>query len=277
VVVLLGDTNQQTDPVALKNAGVKALGVYCGPDRPPVSYLQSLILNGIGIWFIQESTATSPWAGYDEGVAQARYAEQRVNEVGYPSDCIIYYNLSDTPNISGHEQAITAFAKGVADASLRPQFGGYGGQPALDAGQSGNPKLTHRWKVQTWGTDSPADIMRQMPNEPAPVPGVDADWLVGNDIGTIGAWGVANNVAGDNAYMTKKSDPSVGVWVTNGVEKRHVLPDEWSFVNFVTGGQAQAQVLQVSDQWWDSIPVVGSGGTVTIPTNLSGTFSGKLM
>jgi hypothetical protein len=60
-------------------------------------------------------------------------------------------------------------------------------------------------------------------------------------------------------YITKKSDSQVGIWVTDGMWKRHVLPDEWNFVLFAA--QISKQPVPVpaplGDQWWDSLPVAG--------------------
>ena len=53
-------------------------------------------------------------------------------------------------------------------------------------------------------------------------------------------------------YIQKKSDPNLGIWVTDGIFKRHVGPDEWGFVLFVS--KPAPGVVPISDQWWDTLP-----------------------
>jgi hypothetical protein len=54
-----------------------------------------------------------------------------------------------------------------------------------------------------------------------------------------------------NHYIEKKSDPSLGIWITNGIVKRHVLPDEYKFAKFIG---TNVVPLPLTDEWWDSIP-----------------------
>lgn len=63
-------------------------------------------------------------------------------------------------------------------------------------------------------------------------------------------------------YISKQSDPSQGIWVTDGIWKRHVLPDEWRFVQYVTGGQQN--VAGISDEWWDSLPTAAPNYSLTL-------------
>lgn len=63
-------------------------------------------------------------------------------------------------------------------------------------------------------------------------------------------------------YITKASDPNLGIWVTDGLHKRHVLPDEWQFLQFVSGGQMGA--VAISDQWWDSIRTAAPDAVLTL-------------
>lgn len=63
-------------------------------------------------------------------------------------------------------------------------------------------------------------------------------------------------------YIAKSSDPNLGIWVTDSIQKRHVLPDEWAWIQFVSGGQQG--VVAISDQWWDSIPSAAPDAVLTI-------------
>jgi hypothetical protein len=61
-------------------------------------------------------------------------------------------------------------------------------------------------------------------------------------------------------YITKKSDPTVGTWVSDGMWRRHVLPTEWEFVKSIAAlaGQPGPAVVELVDEWWNSIPVAGT-------------------
>jgi hypothetical protein len=61
-------------------------------------------------------------------------------------------------------------------------------------------------------------------------------------------------------FISKQSDPSVGVWEQAGNTRRHVYPDEWKFLNDIAAlfGGPPPTVLTVSQQWWDSLPDVVS-------------------
>jgi hypothetical protein len=58
-------------------------------------------------------------------------------------------------------------------------------------------------------------------------------------------------------YITKKSEPGVGIWATDQIHKRHVFPDEWDWINFLAtiNKKPAPLVVPVTDQWWDSLPV----------------------
>jgi len=60
-----------------------------------------------------------------------------------------------------------------------------------------------------------------------------------------------DDMAKDQLYISKKSDPKVGIFVTDGVWKRWVSPDEWAFWRMFNPGGSP---LPLSDQWWDSYP-----------------------
>lgn len=69
-----------------------------------------------------------------------------------------------------------------------------------------------------------------------------------------------------NMYITKESDQSVGIWVTDGVWKRHIGPDEWNFICYVS--PEKANVVPVSNAWWDSMPTAkASGDTSAVCTS----------
>lgn len=90
----------------------------------------------------------------------------------------------------------------------------------------------------------------------------DRDWVVDDALwATLGTPTGQEDDDMKDLYITKTSDPNVGIWVTNGMHKRHVLPDEWSFVQYVHGGNTP--VVKLSDQWWDSIPDAAPASVLT--------------
>jgi hypothetical protein len=61
-----------------------------------------------------------------------------------------------------------------------------------------------------------------------------------------------------NLYITKESDPSLGIWATDGIWKRHVSIDEWNFISYVSPDKAKT--VAVSDLWWNSTPTASATG-----------------
>jgi hypothetical protein len=59
------------------------------------------------------------------------------------------------------------------------------------------------------------------------------------------------------SYITKRSQPDVGIWATNGMHRRHIGPDEWGFVQLIATIEKKPVpvVVPLTDQWWNSLPV----------------------
>lgn len=56
-------------------------------------------------------------------------------------------------------------------------------------------------------------------------------------------------------FISKRSEPNLGIWEQAGNTRRHVGPDEWAFYNFTEQLEGRvAKVLPVSDQWWNTLP-----------------------
>jgi hypothetical protein len=59
-------------------------------------------------------------------------------------------------------------------------------------------------------------------------------------------------------YITKKSDPSVGIWTTNEQTRRHVDLPEWEWITaiYALGGKPAPVPLPLDDAHWDDLPDV---------------------
>lgn len=231
--------------------------VYTGNARPDATYLQAMRARGVAVTFIQESDPNRSQKGYAAGVADAQFADSRVDAVGYPVNASVAYVVSDgsagDPNYGW--PSIAAYAKGIQDTSRRPFFF-YGNQYATNAALSGAPKALGTWIPSTWGT---ATLLRQEANIASPIADTDLNTV----LQPYGAWGQTAPTptpSGDDDEMAKplyigKKSQDVGIWATDGVFKRHVTPDEWKFVTDIAKytGQPAPVPLPLSDDWWDSL------------------------
>lgn len=232
--------------------------VYTGPARPDAGYIATCRSLGIGVTLIQESDPNRAQQGYQAGVNDAHYADSRADEVGYPSNCSIAYVVSDgsagDPNYGAGN--IAEYARAIRDTSRRPYFW-YGNTYACNAALAGGGGLG-TWIPSTWGSGS---LLVQEANIASPIPDTDLNTVRA----PYGAWGGAEVPQEDDdvkaLYITKRSDPNLGIWVTTGIHKRHVLPDEWAFIQFTQPGTG---VVGLSDQWWDSIPSVTPDSWLTV-------------
>jgi hypothetical protein len=69
-----------------------------------------------------------------------------------------------------------------------------------------------------------------------------------------------------NMYVTKAGEPGLGIWVTDGVWKRHVGPDEWAFIQYVSPDKART--VEITAAWWDSMPTARTPNSQTAPIDL---------
>jgi hypothetical protein len=69
-----------------------------------------------------------------------------------------------------------------------------------------------------------------------------------------------------NMYVTKAGEPGLGIWVTDGVWKRHVGPDEWAFIQYVSPDKAKT--VEITAAWWDSMPTARTPNSQTAPIDL---------
>lgn len=81
--------------------------------------------NDIGLVSVFEDSATNSLNGYDQGKADATFAEKQTREAGRPEGRPIYFAV-DT-DVSADVEKISAYFDGVAAVLGREHCGGYGG------------------------------------------------------------------------------------------------------------------------------------------------------
>lgn len=242
------------DVPTLQSAGITDLLVYCGPAMPPVDYIDGVLGAGITITFIDEGS-TAPYAvadPYGDGVRRVQAAEAKLAGL-YPADCRIMYVLSDqdvsTPGPG--DPRVQAHAHGIDTATTRPGWLAYSNRNGVDAARSVCTRLTGSMVPATWGANGTDTLVQQIGS---PVAGLDIDAIQAPEWGQWHPGG--HDVA--SMYVTRQADPNgTGIWVTDGQTKRWVGPDEWGFVNFVSGANPP-KVVPISDQWWNSLPTAGT-------------------
>lgn len=204
--------------------------VYTGPARPDKAYFDALRAAGIAVTLIQESDPNRSQGGYQFGVADAVFADQRADEVGYPKSASIAYVVSDgsagDPS-SGAEQ-IAEYARGVAETSDRPVFW-YGNEYATSAAMSGAPHSLGTWIPSSWGTGS---LLTQEANTASPIADTDLNTVHAH----YGAWGLEVPVTNpyleyqmDEFFATDPADRR-NIWWFSGAGRRHVSAGEWQAI-----------------------------------------------
>ncbi len=142
---------------------------YTGNARPDKSYVDSLRAAGVGVCLVQETDPNRSQQGNLAGHADAIYADNRADQIGYPLTASICYVVSDGsrdfPN-TGADQ-IAAYAAGVIEASRRPVFW-YGNQYACVAAMRSGGLGT--WIPSTWGDGS---LLTQEANQASPIANTD--------------------------------------------------------------------------------------------------------
>lgn len=206
--------------------------VYTGPARPDKAYFDALREAGIAVTLIQESDPNRSQGGYQFGVADAVFADQRADEVGYPKSASIAYVVSDgsARNPSSGGDQIAEYARGVIETSDRPVFW-YGNEYATSAAMRGAPKSLGTWIPSSWGTGS---LLTQEANTPSPIGDTDLNTVHA----PYGAWG--HEVPVTNPYLEYQmdeffaTDPSDRryIWWFSGAGRRHISAGEWAVIGF---------------------------------------------
>jgi len=139
---------------------------------------------GVHVVLVWEAGGNDVMKGYNEGVAEARAAEQHARAAGMPAGRPIYFAI-DFDEQSSQQATVNAYFDGVASVIGRHRTGAYAGYYAIkrlfDAG-----KITWGWQTYAWSHShwDPRAQLRQVKNG-ATVGGaqVDLDSAVVADFG----------------------------------------------------------------------------------------------
>ena len=220
---------------------------YTGSARPDPGWVNAVVAHSL-VTFVQESTSQRSQQGFGAGVADREFAEARAREV-HPGVKSIAVVVSDGDGADDWDAS--EYGAGWADAASIPFFP-YGAQSICESfnrGAAGHPLcLGGTWVPETWGDGT---FLSQVVGA-SPVGNTDLNhvWAAYYPTAPVPVPPEEEEVARP-LYIGKKSDPAVGIWATDGVFKRHVLPSEWDFVQYVAPGTGW---LPLPDDWWDSIP-----------------------
>lgn len=256
----------------IQAAGYEGVLVYNGPAIPTSDEIADYQVHGLGVTFIYETAEDWAFGGRQAGINAVAHTDRVTPS---PKDRPVYYAV-DRRNTADHAAQIRECFTAICELTDRVAVGVYGSDETMDAVAGCHPKLSYRWGVETWIAGSGganAQVQNvglwfakynpqlvQLSNSKAPdVPGFDYDSnvILADDWGQWPAPTAPISPEDDDmaaAYIAKKSDPNVGIWVTDSQTKRHVLGHEWAFVQYVNPA---AKVLELDDEWWDSIPEVG--------------------
>ena len=235
-----------------------------------------------------ESDPVRAYAGGNGyGAADADQLVGYMDREGFPPGNGYWFCAADSPSTPAQYLAnVTAYAQ---DFVTRMRAHGrtgpgtpYGNRAAIFAARdgviaAGSP--VNLWGVGPWGfgeggyANQPPDTcdadLLQSGNTPGPAPGTDLDWLYA-PISRFAALGGPPTPASSSEeepvdYIEKKSDPNVGIFVTNWQTKRHVNPAEWELAQVLRqlGGQPAPAVLPLDDDTWANIPDVTSLGSAS--------------
>ncbi len=248
-------------PQEILGAGVKGVLVYTGNARPDQGYIDSLRSAGITVTFIMETYSQRSQAGFQAGVLDCQFAEQRARERGHNGSIAVV--VSDGNGADNWDAS--QYGAGWQSVATLPFFS-YGAQPICESFNRGAPRSLGTWVPSTWGQGT---LMSQLVVQ-SPVAGTDLNTVHADYTG--GTVPVPPTAKDDDMplYITKKSDTSVGVWVTDSQTRRWVGPEEWAFAQFV--GQ---KLVPISDTWWNELPDINAGGSAPVPgpITLKGTWS----
>lgn len=204
---------------------------YTGSARPDAGYFADLRAAGIAVTLVQESDPNRSQQGHGAGVEDARFADSRADEVGYPRSASIAYVVSDgsagDPSSGGDQ--ISEYARGVVETSVRPVFW-YGNVYATDAAMSGAPNSLGTWIPSSWGTGS---LLTQEANIASPIGDTDLNTVHA----PYGAWGHDTPTPAnpfleyqmDEFFATDPADRR-NIWWFSGAGRRHVSAGEWSAI-----------------------------------------------
>ncbi len=155
-------------PSGLKSGGYTFACRYLSHDTSgkniTAAEAKALWAAGVDVVANFEDSATNALSGYNQGVADAKYAESLANGAGIPSGRPIYFSI-DFDATPGDQTAINAYFDGVASVIGLARTGAYGGyypiERLFNAGKIKWGWQTYAWSGGQW--DSRAQL-RQVQN-----------------------------------------------------------------------------------------------------------------
>lgn len=269
----------------IRGGGGDGVLTYGTGNKQPQSYIDSIESAGLHVARIWEHNTDSILGGYDYGVSECRAFEAN-NPPG------LVYLACDLNDGALGSRSVVPFCNGWCDTTREATVGLYGPDHAILDGQAmRRPKLSKWWGVVNWldggyPDNDPRNIARwsamgvhlvQLIG--SPIPDTDQNLVLDPLWWSTGATPAPAEEDEMIHYITRKSNPSVGIWATNDIHRRHVGGEEWKFINDMAqlAGNPPPTVLGVTDEWWGTLltgDVAGSGGTFPTELSVAGTFTG---
>ena len=168
----------------LKAAGVVAVGRYLtGPYAITISELLGLLAGGIVVWFIFEVGVNNVSAGYAQGVADARAADNALVALGLPVDQPVYFTVDE--NLQSPGLAVPYF-QGIDSVRPAADTGDYAEGAVCQALENAG-LVGFNWQSMSKAFPGnavtlPITDIQQEPSG-APLPDTDLDVLLKSDFG----------------------------------------------------------------------------------------------
>lgn len=223
------------DPGLLKQLDLDALP-YTGNARPSAEWFAQMQANGLPVrCMIQETISTRSQQGFQAGVYDCQFAEQRSREVN-PDVQSIAVVVSDG-NGADRWDASQYGAGWASVATLRFfPYGALGVTASFLAGAKGSPRsIDGEWVPETWGAGR---LISQVVGA-SPVPNTDLNRVHADYTG-------GSPIEEDDVKLYQS--PS-GIFVVDGLNTVDLAPSEVGAYEFTTGGppvpieQASADIL----------------------------------
>lgn len=173
---------QHPDPAAIKADGYDVVMRYLSHDSSKdLTAAEAVALHsaGLSIGLVWETTARRAADGFNAGVADAREANARADELGFPKGCPLFYAV----DYDAEPSVASAYFNGIATVAGRP-IGVYGSYRVVE--QMLSEHALYGWQATAWSYDveqhrvmvsHKAHLFQRMHRTLAPLAGVrDSAW-----------------------------------------------------------------------------------------------------
>jgi len=174
------------DLASLKAAGCQGIARYATGAGKAVdaTEIDRALAVGLEVVIVQEGGNQPALRGYQGGVADARQANSRLDQLGnYPDDCWIYYVAEDPNRLPPSAwPTVDTYFRGVLSVGGRP-VGGYGSVDLLNHLET-LQLITKKWAVGPWGGHAGCHLSQYAaPVPPQYVNLIDANLILAADYG----------------------------------------------------------------------------------------------